>query len=73
VTTQLALFVCPFSGCDEDGYCPCTEEDVEAYDDHDDEDLCLDRRGRPRRVETVPISIDDYQPPANPELLGATT
>ncbi|MBE4790980.1 hypothetical protein [Streptomyces caniscabiei] len=69
---QLQLFVCPFGGCDEDGYCPCVEEDVEAYDDQDDEDLCTDRHGRPHRVETVPISIDDYQPHPAAEPTGAT-
>ncbi|MDX3507432.1 hypothetical protein PV755_00595 [Streptomyces caniscabiei] len=72
MTTQLALFVCPFGDCDEDGYCPCAEEVVEADEDQDDEDLCTDRHGRPRRVETVPISIDDYQPSPAPESLGAT-
>jgi hypothetical protein len=64
MSPQLLLFACPFGGCDDDGYCACLEEDVEAFDDLDDEglDVLLDRHGRVRRIETVPISIDDYQP-----------
>src|SRR3546814_2193588 len=73
VTPQLLLpiFVdCPYGGC-EDGYCACLEQDLD--DDFDPEDFDDDLVDDPypegefifaeRRVETVPISIDDYEPP----------
>jgi hypothetical protein len=74
VAVQLPLFVdCPYGGC-EDGYCACLEQDLDEGDfDPEDFDEDMDdpypegefifARRRVRRVETVPISIDTYEPP----------
>lgn len=83
MATQLLLFDCPFGGC-EDGYRACLEQDLDEDDGGDPEELellealqpgagLMFARGRARRVETVPIPIDDYQPLNNPEQLGATS
>ena len=71
---------CPFGGC-ENGYCACFERDLDdleicgEYDPEDaelleDEDEVLTVHGRDRRIETVPIPIDNYPPATDP--LGAT-
>ncbi|MFE6362930.1 hypothetical protein ACFVP3_23390 [Streptomyces sp. NPDC057806] len=67
----LPIFVdCPFGGC-EDGYCACLEQDLD--DDFDPENFDEDLDDaypegeftfpRLRSVETVPTSIDEYEPP----------
>lgn len=68
MTVQPPVFVdCPYGGC-EDGYCACLEQDLDddgPYDDREPEDI--DDEPEPfRTVETVPISIDDYEPPKEP-------
>ncbi|WAZ20223.1 hypothetical protein STRCI_001324 [Streptomyces cinnabarinus] len=59
MTRQLAIFVdCPYGGC-EDGYCACLDVDPDVDEDQGD----APERGSARPVGTVPISIDDYEPP----------
>lgn len=69
MTVQLAIFVdCPYGGCEE-GYCACLEQDLDEDFDEPDDDPELEDDDEPeyfRAVETVPISIDDYEPPKEP-------
>ncbi|NUR04367.1 MAG: hypothetical protein HOY79_50040 [Streptomyces sp.] len=61
---QLPIFAdCPYGGC-EDGYCACLEQDVDPDDLQAELDLCGEMYAvrRFRRIETVPISIDEYPP-----------
>lgn len=81
--TQLRLWTeCPYGGC-EDGYCACFEcdlDDMEICGEYDAEDAelleagveVLTVRGRTRRIETVPIPIDNYPPTPATDPIGAT-
>lgn len=57
-------WTCPYGGCDAYGYCPC-EEDEDELQALEEAALCgeLFRNPTVRSVETVPISIDNYEPP----------
>lgn len=65
---RLPIFVdCPYGGC-EDGYCACLERALDE-DDFDGPYEDLDPDDEPesfRAVETVLISIDDYESPKEP-------
>ena len=68
---QLAIFAdCPYGGCEE-GYCACLEQDVDEdyFAEVDPDDLKAELAAcgelyvhRFRRIEDVPISIDNYEP-----------